>query len=87
MMTNLKPQVTKSVDEIADETGTSKTTAVLHTRRFWNSCQAGKSPNDALTKAGFEIGFEVNEQNEVDSVTLRLNGTWKGIMQRVVDRK
>ena len=40
-----------------------------------------------LVKAGFEIEFEPNEEREVDTVTLRLNDTWKAIMQRVMDRR
>ena len=87
MMSDLESEMTKSVDQIADETGTDKTRSVLCSRRFWNSCQAGKSPNGAITKAGFEIDFHPNGKNEIDTVTLRLNDTWKGIMQRVLDRQ
>lgn len=87
MMRELSPQVTRSIDEIAEETGTQKTTTVLHSRRFWNSCQAGKSPNDSLVKAGFEIEFEPNDDDVIENVTLRLNQTWSQIMQRVVDRQ
>lgn len=87
MMSELKPEITKSVDQIADETGTDKTSSVLCSRRFWDSCQAGKSPNGAIKKAGFEIDFDLTEQDDIDTVTLRLNDTWKGIMQRVLDRQ
>lgn len=87
MMGELTPLVTKSVDKITEETGTDKSPSVLHSRRFWNSCQAGKGTNDTLVKAGFEIEFEPNEENEIDTVTLRLNHTWKAIMQRVLDRR
>ena len=87
MMRDLEPEVTKSVDKIADEIGTNKSASVLCSRRFWKTCQAGKSPNSAITKAGFEIDFEANGQDEIDTVTFRLNDTWKGIMQRVLDRK
>ncbi len=87
MMGGLTPQVTKSVDKIAEETGTDKSPAVLRSRRFWNSCQAGKGTNDTLVRAGFEIEFESNDKNEIDTVTLRLNDTWKAIMQRVLDRR
>lgn len=87
MMGELTPQVTKSVDNIIQETRTDKSSSVLHSRRFWNACQAGKGANDALVKAGFEIEFEPNEENEIDTVTLRLNHTWKAIMQRVLDRR
>jgi hypothetical protein len=87
MMAELTPKVTKSVDEIAAETGTDRSPSVLRSRRFWIACQSGKTPNDALAKAGFEIEFEPDEGNEVGTVTLRLNSTWKAIMQRVLDRR
>ncbi len=87
MMSGLTPQVTKSVDSITKETGTVKSPSVLCSRRFWSSCQAAQGSNDALVKAGFEIEFEPNEEREVDTVTLRLNDTWKAIMQRVIDRR
>ena len=87
MMSGLTPQVTKSVDSITKETGTVKSPSVLCSRRFWSSCQAAQGSNDALVKAGFEIEFEPNEEREVDTVTLRLNDTWKAIMQRVMDRR
>jgi hypothetical protein len=87
MMAELTPNVTKSVDEITQETGTDKSPSVLRSRRFWNACQSGKKPNDTLAKAGFEIEFEPNEANEVEAITLGLNSTWKAIMQRVLDRR
>ena len=87
MMSALTPQVTKAVDTITEETGTDKSPSVLHSPRFWSACQAAQGTNDTLVKAGFEIEFEPNEEREVDLVTLRLNGTWQAIMQRVVDRK
>jgi hypothetical protein len=87
MMSGLTPQVTKSVDKITEETGTDKSRSVLRSRRFWNACQAGDVVNDSLVKAGFEIEFEPNEESEIDTVTLRLNDTWKAIMQRVLDRR
>jgi hypothetical protein len=87
MMAELTPWVTRSVDRIAEETGTDKSPSVLRSRQFWNACQSGKGPNDTLVKAGFEIAFEPNEESEINTVTLRLNDTWKAIMQRVLDRR
>lgn len=87
MMTGLTPQVTKSVDTITEEIGTDKSPTVLHSRRFWSSCQAAQGTNDTLVKAGFEIEFEPNEDSQVDVVTLRLNNDWRAIMQRVLDRR
>lgn len=87
MMTGLNPQVTRSVESIAAETATTKAESTLHSVRFWKACQAGKSPNDALTTAGFEIEFQPTEEKSVQQVTLRLNETWMSIMQRVLDRR
>jgi hypothetical protein len=87
MMSALTPQVTKSVDTITEEIGTDKSPSVLHSSRFWSSCQTAQGTNDTLVKAGFEIEFEPNDESEVDLVTLRLNGTWKAIMQGVLDRR
>ena len=87
MMAEITPQVTRSVDKIAEETGTDKSQSILRSRKFWNSCQSGKGPNDTLVKAGFEIEFEPNEESEIDTVTLQLNDTWKAIRQRALDRR
>lgn len=87
MMANLTPDVTKSVEAIASETATTKGEKTVRSERFWRACQAGESPNDALTKAGFEIEFEAGEDRHVEEVTLRLNQTWMTILQRVLDRQ
>lgn len=87
MMSELTSQVTKSVHTITRETETEKSPSVVRSRQFWNAFQAGKGSDDTLVKAGFEIEFEPNEKGEIDSVTLRLNGTWQAIMQRVLDRR
>jgi hypothetical protein len=87
MMTGLQPEVTKTVNDITSETATTKAVSTLHSTRFWKACQAGKSPNDVLSSAGFEIDFEQDDERKVHEVTLRLNRTWMGIMQRVLDRK
>ena len=87
MMGSLTPQVTKSVQTISSETTTTKTEKTLRSKGFWQSCQAGKSPNDVLAKAGFEIEFEQDQELGVQEVTLRLNESWMSILQRVLDRQ
>lgn len=87
MMTGLNPEVTKSVADITEETATTKAESTLRSTRFWKACQDGKSPNDALTVAGFVIDFEQDDDRKVSEVTLRLNATWMDIMQRVLDRQ
>jgi|688.fasta_scaffold00023_115 hypothetical protein len=87
MMTSLTAEITKSVAAIADETGTTKAESTLTGSRFWQDCQAGKSPNEALSAAGFVIEFTPDEKRKVHEVTLRLNKTWMDILQGVLDRK
>lgn len=87
MMTSLTSQVTKSVEAITSETTTTKAENTLRSERFWRGCQSGKTPNDFLVTAGFEIEFEQDEEGDVGEVTLRLNESWMTILQRVVDRK
>lgn len=87
MMTSLTAEVTKSVDTITTETETTKAESTLRSSRFWKSCQAGKSPNDTLTKAGFEIEFEPDEGKVVQEVTLKLNDSWLSILNRVLENK
>lgn len=87
MMQSLTPEVSKSVAEITDETATTRATSTLHSTRYWKACQTGKSPNDVLSTAGFELDYHTDENQKVESVTLRLNETWMSIMQRVLDRK
>lgn len=87
MMTQLRPEITKSVEAIIEESHTELSVSLLATPRFWKSCQAGKGPNDVLVRAGFEISFSEDDNGSVELVKLQLNATWKGIMQQVLDRK
>ena len=87
MMTNLTAEVTKSVEAITSETATTKSESTLRSVRFWRACQSGKSPNDFLARAGFEIEFQQDEARNVREVTLRLNQTWMTILHGVLDRK
>ena len=86
LMKGLQPEVTKSVADIALETGTSKAEQTLRGARFWRACQSGQKPNHILATAGFEIEFTQDEDGKVQNVTLRLDESWLTIMQRVIDR-
>lgn len=87
LMTSFTGEVTKSVETITTETGTTKAESTLRSARFWRSCQSGKSPNDFFARAGFEIEFQEVEGSNVREVTLRLNQTWMTILQGAIDRK
>jgi hypothetical protein len=80
MMTQKLPAVVKSTSDVHRETGTHEPLTNLQSRGFWNSCQRGGTDWDALTKAGFELDFEPDENGKVQLVTFRLNSTWLGIM-------
>ena len=87
MMVELKPSVTKSIDDIAEESGTTKSPKTLKSLAYWRSCQAGAAANDSLKAAGFELEFaEKDKGSGVSEVTLKLNSTWMNIMQKVLDR-
>ena len=87
MMTGLVPEITKSVDEITEETGTEKSSSTLHSQRFWNACRDGQGSHGTIVKAGFEVSYKVNGEGKVDAVTFRLNESWRSILQRVMDRQ
>lgn len=87
MMTGLTPNKTKLVADIISETGTTKSETVVSSLRFWKDCQQGKGPHGCLIAAGFEVEFIPCEDRTIREVTLRLNGTWMAILQRVLDRK
>jgi hypothetical protein len=86
MMGSLTPEVTMAVEEIAAEVATTKSETTWRSERFWRSCREGASPNNVLRVAGFEIEFQARDRC-VSEVTLRLNGTWMTILQRVLDGK
>jgi hypothetical protein len=87
MMTAKIGEVTKSVADISQETGTEKSASTLQSTKFWNACILGEGSNGALTKAGFELSYTPTSAGKVEAVTLRLNPSWQSILQRVLDRK
>ncbi len=87
MMGSRTTDVTKSVDDIVAATATTKGVKTVRSERFWLAHQAGESPNEVLAKAGFEIEFETDDDRRVEKVTLRLNQTWRNILQGVLDRQ
>jgi hypothetical protein len=87
MMSAKVGEVTKSIAEISQETGTEKAPSTLQSQRYWKACIVGEGSYSALSKAGFELSFTPNESGKVEAVTLRLNASWQAILQRVLDRK
>lgn len=87
MMSSRTTDVTKSIGSIVAATATTKGEKAVRSERFWLACQAGTSPNEVLAKAGFEIDFQADGDRRVEEVTLRLNQTWRNILQGVLDRQ
>ncbi|HEU0068070.1 MAG TPA: hypothetical protein VFQ26_02260 [Nitrospiraceae bacterium] len=87
MMAELTTEVALPVERIRTEIKTDKSASAMRTRKFWTAFQAEADTNNVLRKAGFHIDFVPNANGDVEVVTLRLNDTWKSIMQRVLDRR
>jgi hypothetical protein len=87
MMAAKVSEVTKTVAEISQETGTDKSASTLQSAKFWNACILGEGSCEMLTKAGFELSYTPNGEGKVEAVTFRLNASWQAILQRVLDRK
>lgn len=64
-------QVTMTIDEIIQETGTTDQT--IRDRGTWLAVQRGDKYSDTLTNAGLAIDFHPNERGKpVETVTFRL---------------
>lgn len=87
MMADLTPEVALPVERIRTEIKTDKSASAMRNRKFWSSFQVSADTKNVLTKAGFHIEFVPNAEGDVEVVTLRLNATWKAIMQGVLDRR
>lgn len=87
MMANRTPEVTKSVEEISQETGTGKSAATLHSQRFWNACRDGEGSHSMLSKAGLDVRYAPNAAGKVDAVTFCLGKNWRPILQGILDRQ
>jgi hypothetical protein len=60
MMHRCCRQITKSVDDIKQETGTDETQETLRSRGLWKAAQT-QDAYDTLRKQGFVVDFEVSE--------------------------
>jgi len=67
-----KPEVTKTIEEIKEETGTTMTIEALRDRGYWNACRDGKKYYDTHTKAGLALEIHLNTRGKVIAVTYRL---------------
>ena len=57
MMQKRLPEVTKSIPEIKEETGTPESLRKLSSQGFWDATRDGKPDWDTLVRAGFVINF------------------------------
>ena len=86
MMTNGVPEVTKSIEEIKGETGTTETFSSLSSIGFWTACRDAKEHYDTIPRAGLEIEFTLNENNWIETITFRLNESWMCILRNKEER-
>ncbi|MCR9295387.1 MAG: hypothetical protein NXI32_21935 [bacterium] len=86
MMVGLTPEITKTIEMVADESETKKAMKTLRSTTFWDTGKAGATTRDLLATAGFEVEAHEGEDKRVSEITFKLNNTWRGIMQNVIDR-
>ena len=86
LMINRVHETTKSVADIRSESGTSEPMSNLIDRRFWTGFRSGKIHHGAIARQGLEINFELDRAGKVGAVTFRLNETWRGVMERAIQR-
>lgn len=79
-------EIVKSIKEVQQETGTKEPRENLVTQSFWRSCRAGDPGMDMIVKEGLELEFTPTEDGQVEAVTIRLNATWRGVLQRAIER-
>lgn len=82
LMVGAEPELTKSIDEIRSESGTSETQARLRKPGPWMFTGKVTPFMELIRGAGLEVSHQSNAEGLVDFVTFRLNETWLGIRQR-----
>ena len=75
-----RPKVTKIVEEIKQETGTTMTVEDLRDRGYWNAMREGKPYYVAHTKAGLSLEIHCDARGKVIAVTYRLADTLVGAL-------
>jgi hypothetical protein len=64
-----RPEITMTIEEIKDETGTTMTVDDLRDRSYWKSCRTGAKYFDTHTKAGLALQEHLDGGGRVVSVT------------------
>ena len=67
-----RPEITMTIEEIKDETGTTMTVDDLRDRSYWKSCRTGAKDFDTHTKAGLALQEHLDGRGKVITVTYRL---------------
>ncbi len=67
-----KLDVTKTIEEIKEETGTTMTVESLRSRGYWNALRLGKPSFVAHTEAGLALEVHCDDRRKVTAVTYRL---------------
>lgn len=82
LMVGSDAEMTKSIDEIRSESGTSEPQARLSKPGPWVPGAKTTPLIELIHLAGLEVSCKSNVDGLVDRVTFRLNETWLGIRQR-----
>ena len=65
-------EITKTIEEIKAETGTTMTIASLRDVGYWKACREGRRYFDTSTKAGLALSEHLDPKGQVVSLTFRL---------------
>ena len=66
---NTKPEITMTIEEIKEATGTKMTIESLRERGYWNACREGRPYFDAQTNTGLWLQEHLDAGGKVFAVT------------------
>ena len=67
-----QPEITMTIEEIKDATGTTMTVDALREPGYWKQCRMGTRYHHTHTKAGLALQEHLDGRGKVISVTYRL---------------
>ncbi|HTI50077.1 MAG TPA: hypothetical protein VL475_03970 [Planctomycetaceae bacterium] len=82
LMTGRQPEVTKTIEAIHLESGTTESQSRLSRPGPWTADGKATPFIEAIRRAGLEVAVEPGDDGRVERVTFRLNETWRGVRER-----
>ena len=86
MIQNRVFAVTKPIEEVESESGADMDPIDIRSVRFWSACRAAKPSFNTLSRKGVLIDFQPNEHGKIDMLTFMLDESWRGFLQRLIER-